>query len=186
MKENKDAIKELVTPERVIDVLQMVKDGENNSSIVLGIDDYHKIEDFMVVQKNIESELQAEMVFSSSCSKTNVLDLLDITVSDFKELLQLANINPNELIGDADDFAATLEDMAIDKGAIFSDDAGRMITVAKLEDKRKLSDFLKGDSDSGIFITFNGTKLKSKIAGNSYSLKELRDLIDSKHINAVF
>lgn len=175
-----------VTPERAIDLLQIIKEDPQNTSIVMAIDSGNKVKDFMVVEKDLESELQAEVFFAGCCSKTKVVDLLDLTISDFKEILQLAMIDPNQMIGSANEFAATVEDMAIDRGAIFGDKNGEMITVSKLEDKRKLSDFMKGNNDDGIWITFSGDKLKSEMAGNSYSLTEVRNLIETKHLCALF
>lgn len=175
-----------VTPERAIDLLEMIKREVKNTSIILGIDSGNEIKDFMLVEETIEAELQAEMVLAGSCSKTKRLNLLNLSVSDFKEVLQLANINPDDLIGDVNEFAATVEDMAIDKGAIFSDEVGGLITVSTLEDKRTLRDFMSGNNDDGIWITFGGSKIKSKMAGNSYNLTEVRNLIGTKRLSALF
>lgn len=175
-----------VTPEQAIELLSLIKKETKGLSVILGINNINGIEGFLVVEKGIESEMQGEMLIAQSFNKTIILDLLDLTVNQYKEILKLANINPSDVIGNVNEFANSVKDMAIDTGAIFSDDEGYLITVGSLEDKRKLVEFINGNNDDGIYITFNATKSESKLDGCSYSLTEVRKLIESKSLCALF
>lgn len=175
-----------VTPEQAIDLLSLIKEKTPNMSIILGKNNVNDIEGFMTVEKGIESEMQAEALIAQSFNATTVLDLLDLSVNQYKEILKLASIDPDDAIGNVNDFADSVKDMAVDKGAIFSDKEGYLITVGALEDKRKLVDFVDGNSESGIYITFNSAKSESKLANCSYSLEEVRKLIESKSLFALF
>lgn len=175
-----------VTPEQAIDLLSLIKNKTTGLAIVLGVNNVNSIEGFLVVEKGLDSEMQAEVLIANSFSKTVVLDLLELSVSQYKEILKLANIDPSDVIGNVNEFADSVKDMAIDTGAIFSDKEGCLITVGALEDKRKLIDFIDGNSDDGIYITFNSAKSESKLAGCSYNLTEVRKLIESKSLCALF
>ena len=174
-------------PEKVIELLQLIKD-DSDLSVVIGFDKVNKIKDFVIVSPGLESELQGEFFLHGHCpGKFLTVKPREVKVSQFKEILQLTGLDPNSLLGDDKNLSAKVTDMAIDTGALFSDEkSGKVIRVLGIEDSRTVRDFINGDDENGILVQLSGSKQDSKTAGRIHNLKDLRHLIEHRQLSAIF
>lgn len=175
-----------LTPQKAIELLQIIKNNTPNLSVVIGFDHVKNIKDFIIVCADVDSELQAELLLNGYCHKTSVTKPKDVTVSQFKEILSLVDINPLVLLGTNEDLAQDITDIAVDNGALFRDANGEILRVLGVEDRRTVKDFMEGNNEDGILVMFSGNSQKSETAGRSHNIRDVRSLIKKNQLSALF
>lgn len=178
-------IKQDVTSKEVFELLELTKNGSEDKAVVLGFD-FIGVKSFIVVNNDAETVAQARMLLKCDYQETKAVGVNDLLISDFQQLLTLVGMDYKEMIEGVDDYASTIKELAVDEGALFSDSKGYLVSVRRLEDNRKLRDVLQGNNEDGIFIKFTSSHVDSSLVRGSHSLTDIRNLVSTKQISALF